>query len=225
MIGALDRLAEIAGFRQPTKPIIPPTVPEKLTYQEGGEKKSILTRKYVLMCLVEQAHLLTRKQIEELAQDLYQDTLSSKTRPLASSCARSGILEARDQQAVFQNPILNRVALSYEQEEMERKIEDENGNVIPWKPGQKPRSPVDWAAGSGPARPLIKELYSLYNLRALAEVGPRGRETFEISDNAKGFVRSIDIIMSLTNWERYGNPLIIVGKRDLTAVAYPENQA
>lgn len=152
------------------------------------------------MCLVDTLGSVTRSQIETIALGLYHDTKLNRLRPL-SEVYRETDLPRRGLQAILRNPVLQRTALSYSAEEMERVY-----SPIVTDP-EDPPSEVDAIAGSGPARPLIRELYELacYGYA----VAPR-KDFFDITFRGRAHADVIRDIYRRTDWRDYRGSLQIV---------------
>lgn len=100
------------------------------------------SRDYALFYLAVTLGGLTRIQVESLAQVIYQDLLDHNIRPLADVCRVAGLVNKNNEKVFQKDTFLNHVALVYSREEMEAKPED------------------TWLVGTGPARPLLSELFA-----------------------------------------------------------------
>lgn len=203
------------GKNKETPLEIPPTLPPKLLDQDGI---SIFDRQSLLLCLVRTNHTVTRDQVDQFAHHLQLAPEVS----IARICQESGAFSYKAQE-IAGDPILNRFGLVYDQAEVEEKLPiDSDGNVIPYEcrvPQKSPLSPVDWIAGEGPQRPIVMELHRLYSLGALAEAESNGRNRYVISNKGVAHHRSLEIIAELTDWSKFGDPLIMVDKYSKTAIS------
>lgn len=112
-----------------------------------------LERKYVLMYLLDRLESLDRHQVQLLAEVLLKDSENGGPRPLTAVCH-----DANLKNGFSRDPFLRRVALSYSAVEMNKRYTSAVENP------SDPPSPVDALAGSGPPRPVLKDLYSLQSL-------------------------------------------------------------
>lgn len=195
---------------------IPPAIPPALI----GDGIVLFDRMSLLMCWVATNHTVTREQVDLFAKQLQQTPEVS----IAETCSQSGAFPEKDLQTILRDSILTRFGLIYDQAETAEKLPiDPDGNVIPYErrvPKRAPLSPVDWIAGEGPQRPVIKELHQLYG-RWLAEVDNTAKKQFVISNGGIAQHRSLQIIVDLTDWSKYGDPLVLAGRNSNTAVAKP----
>lgn len=159
-----------------------------------------LHRKHVLMCLVDTLGSVTRSQLEAVAQVLYGDVRQNRLRPLSEVCQEIELTEL-GKRRILRDPVLQRTALSYSAKEME----------VVYSPmvtdPDDPPSEVDAIAGSGPARPLIRELYELacYGYA----VTPR-KDFFDITVRGRAHADVIRDTYRRTDWRDYRGSLQIV---------------
>lgn len=176
-----------------------------------------LERKYGLLYLVDQLGSLRRGQVEDLAIVFNADTQQDLIRPLAEVSATAQIAEADHQRRFNHDAFLNHVALSYSNDELHKPERTE-----PIQPGEEPRSLIDYLAGVGPARPLIKELYSLEAFGLVfVTTGEDGRELFIPTTRGRTYATTFgDVFDHVVNWKRQRNFLAVVTRFDTRVQAH-----
>lgn len=171
-----------------------------------------LGRKYVYDYMLSKAGSISRSGISHLAEQLYDDARLDRVQSLAASGVAAGILSIKD---VRGDSFLNRVALSYEREEMERPDED---FTIPRKPTQQPRSLIDAIAGGGPARPLIRSFYSLESLGLANVQKVDGEELFVPTNRGRAHAQGLGFIFDYIDWQGRNDLVVAVGRRGKTQI-------
>ncbi len=173
-----------------------------------------IDRKNVLMCLVDRFHHVSRSQVEALANVLYADAKQNRLRPLAEVCMEVPTLAMTHTVAILGDLVLQKTALSYTPEEMERTY---SSLVVDDEPD--PPSEADAFAGSGPARPLIKALYSLDStgqiLVTRTAFSQHQQDAFWITNQGMALAEAFRAIYAHIDWYRHGYPLIVAGKRSV----------
>ncbi len=189
---------------------------EQLKWEVREQLPLHLDRKYALMYLLTALEVyakkrLTSNDVSSLAQVIYNDTKEGKTRSLKEVSEEAGLLPVKDQkphsfgnaigQLIFgrgdffsEDIFLNHVALNYSQKEMEVKPED---LTRPVQPGEVSSSYPGFRAGSGPARPLLIDLYRLDSLGQINifedNVEGQHQEIFVPTISGRAFSEAIDI--------------------------------
>lgn len=166
-----------------------------------------LERKYGLLYLVDFLRQLRRGQVEDLAAVLDTDSEQNKPRSLAEVArAASLLVDSVNRRRSVHDAFLSHVALSYTPEELHKQR-----RIGPIGPDDQPGSLVDSLAGSGPARPLVKEFYSLEGLGLVTVRTAEGRrELFVPTTRGRAYAETLgDIFDHVVNFK---------GKRRFLAV-------
>lgn len=152
-------------------------------------------REYIVLYLLDKIGSLTRSEVKDLA-----DTLRANRNVVLSEMLKkprhSGVSRLRE---LLSKPTvdegLSHLVLSYDEKE-------ETTDKPPEMWG-----PSDIWAGDGPARPLLKELYSLESARLVNVLGfrqDRGRdEMFRPTMAGQTFAKMMGIIFRSTQWNDY----------------------
>lgn len=156
-------------------------------------------RKYALMYLAVVLdglkRPLTRQDIHRLAAEIYSDSDLGEPRSLRETCEAAAILPKGKASA---DPFLNHVALNYSKTEMDKV---KKYSTEPRKPTDIPRSSVDVRAGEGPARPILKDLYSLESLGLIVVVENGDSEVFVPLHAARSLARTKSLLYRHAKWE------------------------
>lgn len=111
-----------------------------------------LNRQGVLIHLLAKFRTLTKEQVGQLADRLYDDTVEGTVRPLAQVLTDSGLIDEKSK--LRQDPLFAHVGLKYEKTEMEtahspRAIGSD----------EMSRGVIDTFSGYGSSKPLLFDLY------------------------------------------------------------------
>lgn len=177
-----------------------------------------LPRKYGLLYLVVQLGSLARSDVPRLAQQLEHDVKEGFPRSLLETADAAQVTDHAN--GYHDDPVLTQVALRYTEEEFTRGY-----SLDPRSPGERLRTLADTRAGSGPERPLLKELYSLENLGFLfrEEVPPKGPadkgdEVFYPTHAASSLAKAVRIVYA--NRKLKGRR-VVLGQFELSVVIPP----
>lgn len=186
-----------------------------LEYRDDPDLAEIVERlelrsNHVLLYLADQVAMqgtpLTRSDVEKLANEMQKDATAETPRTLGEISQSLGI----GGESIPSDSLLSHVVLQYDPEEMAT-VEEEF--VQPWKKGTIPRSPVDWKAGYGAARPLLLDMHRLALVGALVirEQTSTTEESFlPTNKGAGGLARSLNITFELR--DIHPDTRIIVGR-------------
>jgi hypothetical protein len=152
----------------------------------GVERSHIL---FYVAARLAVAHVpLTRESVAVLADELSHDMDQPIPRTVRDILQSNPAF--RTTNTVRRDPFLKRIAIVLEKWEV-----DKANNPNP------PRNPIDSMAGSGPSRPLLKDLYSMVGIGNLVANLPNGRadspnrdgETFYPTNRGLSLARSMQL--------------------------------
>jgi hypothetical protein len=170
-----------------------------------------LERKYVLMYLLDQVGMLTRGQVDQLAEQLYQRSQRREPPiPIRETCHSAGIATTN---GFDKDVFVNSVALDYGQLEMEQEY-----SLRPLEEGPVAPGLIDTLAGSGPPRPLLKELYSLAGLGVVSvDREANTPEMFRLTHRGTAAAKALNVIFDALQPDlKKRNFLVIVGPNSTT---------
>lgn len=173
-------------------------------------------RKHVLLYLARRLEQLRRPldrpQVEAIAGVLEHDAQSKHVRPFTEVCH-----DAKLKNGFSRDPFLSRVAVRYDLDEL--------GKTFPpfTDDPADPTGLVDALAGSGPPRPLLKELYSLESVGSTVVLSPPtppltldelddflGRQLFLPTSRGGAHADALHDIFARLNWGGDANLLLLV---------------
>lgn len=133
----------------------------KILSQETGLPE--ITRHSTLIYLLVRLGPVNTEDIKRFSKELLKDTEAKIWRPLFEVCQSAELLNDHAQKRLFRDPVLNHIILHYYAEEL-KQVSEMQTLLTENRPLQKNEAPlpvVDILAGSGPSRPLLKDLYKL----------------------------------------------------------------
>lgn len=196
---------------------------ENVLLEEIKLPKTTGDRENVLMHLVNVEKQVTRSQIDRMAELFREDQENGVVRSVSEVWKQV----VRDEggnasKKILRDPVLKRVSLSYDKtEDTLPNGRDPNQPIELTDPGYMWMREDDIAAGIGPQRPLVKELYSLYQFGYLRKSGGTQNEIFTPSGPGETLSRWLVIIYEHNDWPK--NMLVQIGKNNRHKAVYSQH--